>query len=168
MFWGLKTKPMQKQWRKIAENITRKRKRKNKHSGKTVACEKSFWWNLLLNKNHWGFFCIFIFPFHFCFVHSASIIPEVPTGSLITEEVAIKRFFFTIRALCAWLTHCDSCVHAESFYQHIVEDDSQQSHQDVCETHVKHYGCPWNTHKKHNSRTLHRKSAPSIRMTVFN
>lgn len=44
------------------------------------------------------------------------------------------------------LTHSDSGVHAESLHQHIVEDDGQQGHQDVCETHVKHDGRPWNTH----------------------
>lgn len=59
---------MQKQWCKIAENIAKKRK--NKHSGKAVACENSFWWNFVLNKNHWGIFCTMYFylslPFLLC------------------------------------------------------------------------------------------------------
>lgn len=46
-----------------------------------------------------------------------------------------------------WLTHSDSGVHAEPLHQDVVEDDCHQSHQDVRQTHVEHYGRPCNTHR---------------------
>ena len=52
------------------------------------------------------------------------------------------------------LTHSDSGVHAESFHQHIVKDDGQQSHQDVRQTHVEHYRRAWNTQKSRDSLEL--------------
>lgn len=50
------------------------------------------------------------------------------------------------------LTHSDPGVHAESLHQHIVEDDGQQSHQDVGETHVEHDGRPWNAQAETTER----------------
>ncbi len=80
--------------------------------------------------------------------------PDKPWGSQraiykrVTAEVPVMRNFSQLELrLPAWLTHSDPGVHAESLYQHVVEDDSQQSHQDVCQTHVEHYGRSWNTHK---------------------